>query len=245
MLLSAHLAAGAMWLGAAPAVLLVMRDRAVADTEAVEVVRRFSRLAGVVLLVVGGAGAALTWNLSDGLSGGLTPWTLLLAAKVACVGFAALLGAWGRRHLGHDPRRGRLARLFALDASLLVVITLLSASLTLSGPHAGHATHAMATGARCSTTVGDDAVSLIALPGSAGTSELLVSGVRADVQDVTLAFRHELTRGGALTMSATPVEQGWRASGALPLAGDWEATIAVRVDDFTLERGTCRLEIGP
>jgi copper transport protein len=245
LLLSAHLAAGAVWLGAAPAVLLVLRDRAVTDADAVDVVRGFSRLAGLVLVVVAGAGVALAWNLSDGLAGGVTPWALLLAAKVACVGFAALLGAWGRRHLGRDPGRRQLARLFALDASLLVLVVLLSAGLTLSGPHQGHAGHGLADAARCATTVGEDGVSLVATPGRAGTNELLVSGVPVDVQGITLAFRHELTRGGALEMSATPVEQGWRASGALPLAGHWDATISVRVDEFTLEQGTCGLQIAP
>ena len=85
-----------VWLGAAPAVLLTMRAAAVTDAEATAVVRRFSRLAAFALLGVGVAGAALAVNLSDGLAGGLTtPWVLVLAAKVALVGAAALLGAAG------------------------------------------------------------------------------------------------------------------------------------------------------
>jgi len=248
-LLSAHLAAAVVWLGAAPAVLLVMRDPSVSDADAVDVVRRFSRLAGFALVAVGAAGVALAWNLSDGLAGGLvTPWVLLLGAKVACVGFAALLGAWGRGHLGGALDRRRLRRLFALDASLFVTIAILSATLTLTSPHTGHAGHAGhdTTGdSSCSTVVGATSVAVIATPGRVGSNDILVGGVPADIRSVTLSFRHELTQGGALTMTASPESDVWRASGALPLEGSWEATIALRLDTFTEERGTCHIVIEP
>jgi copper transport protein len=195
-LLWAHLAAAVAWLGAAPAVLLVVRDAGAADAEAVDVVRRFSTLAGVVLLIVGGAGLLLAWDLSDGLASGLlTPWTLLLGAKVACVAGAAALGAWGRRHLGRDPERQRLARLFAFDASLLVAIALLSATLTLTGPHTGHAGPETAGDPRCTATVGDASLSLVVAPGRAGTNEVVV-GVPTDVEGVTHLLGHELIRAG-------------------------------------------------
>ena len=66
------------------------------DDEALGVLRRFSRLAGFALVAIAAAGAALTWNLSDGLAGGLTsPWMLILGGKVALVGAAAILGFAG------------------------------------------------------------------------------------------------------------------------------------------------------
>jgi len=46
-------------------------------------------------------------------------------------------------------------------------------------------------------------------------------------------------------MEATPGAAGWAASGALPLSGSWEVTVAVRVDTFTQESGTCRVRVEP
>jgi hypothetical protein len=62
---------------------------------------------------------------------------------------------------------------------------------------------------------------------------------------VTLRFGHELSRGGPLTVEAAPSSHGWHASGALPWEGLWEASVAVRVDTFTEEQGSCRIAIAP
>jgi hypothetical protein len=93
--------------------------------------------------------------------------------------------------------------------------------------------------------VGDASVSLILAPGRVGTNEVSIAGVAPDVEGVTLDLRHGFTEGGALTMTAEPTADGWRAAGPLPLAGAWDITISVRADRFTLEQGTCQVRIEP
>ena len=213
------------------------------------VVRRFSRFAGFALVAIGVAGALLTWNLSDGLAGGLTtPWVLILGGKVVIVGTAAALGAWGRRHLGRTPSRSHLRRLFLTDAALLLAIATLSAGLTLTSPHVGHAGHAghgTPGTARCAAEVGDSSVSVIIKPARIGTNDVALAGIPDGVLSVTLRWVHDLTDGGALTMQAVKSDSGaWTATGALPLAGSWQVTVAIRVDTFTERTGACSLTVG-
>jgi putative copper export protein len=244
LLFAAHLGAAVVWLGAAPAVLLTLRSRELADDEVTDVVRRFSRLAGFALVAIAAAGAALTWNLSDGLAGGLaSPWVVTLGGKLALVAGAALLGFAGRRHLSGRPDRRRLTRLFLVDAGVLIGVAVLSSLLTLTSPHVGHAGHETGGDARCVAIVGDRSVAVIATPGQTGTNEVLVGGIPTDVRSVTLRWVHDLTRGGSLTMEAVPVGSTWSASGALPLAGPWEVSVDVRIDTFTQETGSCSLTI--
>ncbi|MFO1540807.1 MAG: copper resistance protein CopC [Chloroflexota bacterium] len=237
-----HLLLAATWLGAAPAVLLALRDPALPDAAALGSVRAFSRLAGIALLGVGAAGAALAWRLSDGFMGGLTPWTAILVVKVAIVGVAVLLGAAGRRHLAGSPGRGRFRRLFAVDLVLLVAVVTASAGLNVDDPHGGHR---MGGPARCTLRAGDLALSLVVSPGGPGSSTLVVGGAPADARSVRLALTHPATGGAPLVADATArtAGDGWEAVLVLPLAGAWEAEVVVRVDTFTEVRGTCRLAL--
>ncbi len=172
-----HLLAAMTWLGAAPAVALVMWDRTVLDDDALGTVRRFSRLAtfALVVLVVGGAASGLL--LTNGLEGGLTIYVWILLAKVVVVGVAAAMGAWGRRGLGHGADRGRYRQLFLLDSGLLVAVAFLSSALTLVGPHQGHAGHDdhMIGSPRCSMTVGQGngafGAAFVADPGTPGSNQ--------------------------------------------------------------------------
>ena len=169
--LATHLLAAVTWLGAAPAVALVMWDRSVTDDSALVSVRGFSRLATVALVVLISAGSASALLLTNGLEDGLTFYVWLVLAKVVVVAIAALLGTWGRRALTRRPDRGRYKRLFLVDTLLLVVVVMLSSALTLVGPHGGHSDHgAHPIGSpRCSMTVGEGADSFgaafVAAPG--------------------------------------------------------------------------------
>jgi copper transport protein len=245
---SVHLLAAVVWLGAAPAVLLVMRDPGVGDEQALGVVRSFSRLAGVALVTVGVAGFLLSAILTDRFAGGFTtPWVLILGAKVGVVGVAALLGGLGRRALARDAQRRRYRWLFAVDASLLVGVAALSAMLTTTAPQQEHGGHGRETPlARCTTTVGDASVALVATPGRVGSNELVVSGVPQGVREVRLELEHTLTGGGSLQVQLEEDEQGrWNGAGALPFEGRWNATVVVRVDTFAEERGGCVIGITP
>ena len=102
--LAIHLLAAVTWLGAAPAVALVMWDRSVTDDDACTTVRGFSRLATVALFVLIAGGAASGLLLTNGLEGGLTIYVWIVLAKVGVVGVAAFMGACGRRGLRHAGR---------------------------------------------------------------------------------------------------------------------------------------------
>jgi copper transport protein len=245
---SAHLLAAIVWLGAAPAVLLVVRDPDVTDEQALGVVQNFSRLAGAALVTLGVAGSLLSLNLTNEFAGGFTtPWVLILVAKVTLVGIAALLGAIGRRSLARSPERRRYRLLFGVDAGLLVGVAVLSAMLTTTGSHQGHAGHGGDTPpSRCALMIDDGSVALVATPGRVGSNELTVSGVAHDALGVRLELQHQLTGEAAIDVELAQGDHGtWSSTGALPFEGSWDATVVIRVDSFTEERGSCVFGISP
>ncbi len=245
----AHLGAAAIWIGSAPAVLLVLTDPEVGDPFATSVVRRFSALAVVALIVIWTAGTALALLLTNGLAGGITTrYVLILAAKLSVVGIASVTGALARRHLRGRPSRRTLRRVFALDTALLLMVIALSSLLNLTGPHEGHADHAShgPTGsARCTTQVGQASVSIVVTPGSPGANDLRISGVPMDAIDVTVELSHQLSQGAPIALEAVDGTEDWAAQGILPLSGTWKATVLARLDRFTEARGSCDLRIAP
>jgi putative copper export protein len=248
--LAIHLVAAVTWLGAAPAVAVVMWDRSVPDHEARRTVSAFSRLATVALFVLIAGGSVSALLLTNGLDGGLTLYVWIVLAKVGVVGVAALMGAFGRRDLG-SASRARYRRLFLLDTALLIVVAFLSSALTLVGPHEGHADHGdhAVTSPRCSMTLGQGSsafgAAFIADPGTSGTNELLVSGLPAGVQGVTLELLHTYAGGSPIAVPLTQDPRGWVGTSALPFTGAWTVTTLVRVDTFTEASGTCDITIAP
>lgn len=244
-----HLAAGAVWLGAAPAVLLVLWDRDVDDAAALDVVRSFSRSAGVAIIAVGLAGILLTLQLTDGLADGLTSWTVLLILKVGLVLLAVLLGAFGRRSLGREPRRSRFRWLFAIDAAILVAVVILSASLTLSSPtgrqemsHEDESVTALDSSsvAACEAPDRAEFLMLEADPGRAGVNDVEVRHLD-DAESVSLRLAHPAIEEAPLAFDLARAGDEWHASAAAPFAGTWSATIVARLDQFTEARWTCRI----
>jgi copper transport protein len=243
-----HLLAAVTWLGAAPAVALVLWDRAVPDEpDALGVVRGFSRFATVTLflVIVGGSASALL--LTNGLEDGVTTYVWIVLAKLAVVGVAATIGALGRRGLGHGAGRARYRRLFLLDASLLIAVVALSSALTLVGPHTGHTGHAdhEAGSPRCAVPIGDIGATFVADPGTPGTNTLTVTGPDPGVEGVTVSLVHPYAEGAAIEVPLASEHHGWTGSAALPFTGDWTVDIAVRLDTFTRATGSCVFTIAP
>jgi copper transport protein len=240
-----HLAGAALWLGAAPSVLLVLRDRSLPAGSAEVVVRRFSRWATVTLAVVVGGGALLGLLLTDGLAPGLDGrYLAFLGAKVVLVGLAALLGAATRRRLAHGtPGRRALERVFLVDSGILIGVIVLSAGLTVGPPrpatpleadvHVGHCTLETATGV----------VSLTLRPAQVGDNTLYLDNAGAAAR-----LRLELRRGGdpgAIVIEAAPQGSTWTGSGAIPVAGVWDVTVVIGRDEFKEERASCQLRVLP
>lgn len=240
-----HMAAGAVWLGAAPAMVLVVRDRGLDELTTVGIIRGFSQIAGIALLAVGIGGLATAWLYTDGFAGGLLqPYPLVVLAKAAVVVVAAVLGWWGRRTLMSAAPRPRYSRLFALDAAILVVVALLSGALTMVTPHAGHAGHDMSVRDRCVMDIAGSSASAIVSPAKVGENDLLVGGVGADVQAVTAALAHPLAQGASIEVPLRRAEDMWQGSTVLPFEGTWTLTVEVRETTFTTTQGSCVIGVG-
>ncbi len=245
--LAIHLLAGVTWLGAAPAVAVLLWDRRVEDEHALAVVRAFSRTATLTLFVVIAGGSLSALLLTNGLEGGLTIYVWLVLAKLGVVGLAAIMGAFGRRGLSRESGRRRYQRLFLTDALLLVVVAALSSALTLVGPHQGHAGHdGHDVGApRCSMTLGSTGAAVVADPGRAGGNRVSVTGPASTVEAVGLALEHPFGGGASTDVTLRWDAGAWTGEAVLPFTGDWTATVIVRVDTFTEQQGTCAIRIAP
>lgn len=244
-----HLAAGALWLGAAPAVLVVLWDRDVDDAAALDVVRSFSRSAGLAIVAVGLAGVLLALQLTQGFADGVTDWTVVLVLKVGLVLLAVLLGAFGRRSLAGEPRRSRFRWFFIVDAAILVGVVILSASLTLRPPASSvpmdHTDEAAATPdgssvAACAAPDRAEFVMLEADPGRSGVNDIEVRNLD-DADSVSLQLAHPAIAAAPLAFELTREGDDWHAAAVAPFDGTWSATIVARLDSFTEARWTCRL----
>lgn len=244
-LLVAHLAAAALWLGAAPAVLLVLLDRRVSDDETLRVVRRFSKLATLTLFGVVLGGSALAVLLTGGHLENLDlRWVGFLGAKVALVMVAAILGALTRRRLGMDAAsRHDLRRLFAVDAVILVTVIALSAGLTVGPPTANAAGDDDIHIGHCAIDTDGGVVNLSLVPAQVGANTVYLDGagelvgalVELRVAGDAGAIEVELARAGA----------GWSGVGSVPVAGVWQAIIALQRDRFTETKLACELQVEP
>lgn len=243
--LAVHLLAAVTWLGAAPAVALVLWDPRVPDEpEALGTVRAFSRMATITLILVFGGGTASMMLLTDRLAGGLTIYVWIVLAKIGVVGIAALMGLFGRRGLATGAQRSRYRRLFLFDAFLLVAVAALSAALTLVGPHQDHAGHDTRS-PRCALGLPSGGAAVVLDPGRPGTNAVKVTGPSPSVREVRLSFAHPFAGGATTEVPLTVADGSWVGEAALSFTGDWQATVIVRVDSFTEQQGSCSIQVSP
>ncbi len=97
-----HVGAGAVWVGgvAMLAAVLWRRQRDGRELRSLQLALRFSVVASIALVAVGGAGLALAITILDS-PGELwsTPWGRILVAKMAIVGVAAAMGGYNHKVL--------------------------------------------------------------------------------------------------------------------------------------------------
>ena len=251
LLLGAHLLAASVWLGAAPALLLMQHDAAVSNDEAHRATKAFSRTATFAIVAIFGGGALLGAQLTDGFAGGLTLYVAILLAKSGLAGAALIGGALARRRLNTPvatpaKQRGALRKLFAVDVAILMVITGLSAALTLGSPHEGHA--AKSGVGYCAIQLPSDEVYLTLNPGRVGENLLLLAEAPA-ATSLSLEFAQPGVSGALLSdltsRSAGTDGAAWQGSAILPQVGIWRVTLVIRPDRFTEVRGVCTMEILP
>ena len=251
LLLGAHLLAASVWLGAAPALLLMQHDAAVSNEEARRASKAFSRTATVAIVAIFGGGVLLGAQLTDGFAGGLTPYVALLIAKSGLAGVALVGGALARRRLINPATaptgaRATLRKLFAVDVAILLAVTGLSAALTLGAPHEGHA--AKSGVGYCAIALPGDEVFLTLNPGRVGENLILLAEAPA-ATSLSLEFAQPGVSGALLSdltsRAAGTDGAGWQGSAILPQVGNWRVTLVLRPDRFSEVRGTCIMEIAP
>jgi hypothetical protein len=244
-LLVIHLGAAALWLGAAPAILLTIQDRATTDDDALRVVRRFSRVTTVTLFVVIGAGSLLAYLLTDPFVEGLDPrYIAVLATKVALVGLAALLGALSRRRLATDQAtRAALRRLFAIDSLIVLLVVALSTALTVGPPRPACAAEDDIHVGHCTLETDAGFASLSLVPARVGENAIYLDGAGA-LEGARVEFRLP-GDAGAIEVELGPNGEGWSGTVSVPVAGVWEVTTVASLDMFTEDRWPCDLRIEP
>jgi len=251
LLLGAHLLAASVWLGAAPALLLMQHDAAVSNEEARRASKAFSRTATVAIVAIFGGGLLLGAQLTDGFAGGLTPYVALLLAKSGLAGVALVGGALARRRLitpatAPTGSRATLRKLFTVDVAILLVVTGLSAALTLGAPHEGHA--AKSGVGYCAIALPGDEVYLTLNPGRVGENLILLAEAPA-ATSLSLEFAQPGVSGALLSdltsRAAGTDGAAWQGSAILPQVGIWRVTLVIRPDRFSEVRGVCTMEILP
>lgn len=147
---SVHLLAGAAWLGAIPAIAIVVAKRRELTREAtIETVERFSKIATVSVISVLIAGVTLSVAMFTSAEEViLTRYGVTLLVKFVLVGLIALAGAYNHFHLLPSMRRGgeeewprqRLhlkSTLLGEAAGLLLVVAATTALTMVGAPAAG------------------------------------------------------------------------------------------------------------
>ena len=243
-----HLCGAALWLGAAPAVLLVMRDRSLPDTAAEMVVRRFSRLATVTLVLAVGGGSLLGLPLTGAFATGVdTRYVVLLGLKVALVGDGR-----APRRRNAAPARGRVGRARPPTAPVprgLRAVRRRGRALggarrrRAHGDPAGEALDGDLHVGHCSLETSAGVVSLSLVPAHVGSNTVYLDG--AGTLDHA---RVELRRADDPAPIAVDMESngtGWARAAVIPVEGTWDAIVVIGRTAFEEERPVCRMRVLP
>ncbi|WP_100444660.1 copper resistance CopC/CopD family protein [Glycomyces xiaoerkulensis] len=259
-----HLFTAAIWAGGLTGLLILLRGvhRHGGDaTGPASVVARFSAWAGGTVAVLGASGLAMAfmihrdWGSLFGSDHGR-----LLLVKLGLVGAALAPAAWNRLRLvpmierAGDARAGlrRLRRLVAAEAAAVgLVIALTGALVSLSPDQAAPETEPQAAPEEFATELelGPDTAAVLLSPARTGPNTLTLE----------LADGHPTEPEEAPTVHATLPEQdfgpivaemeagtepgSYLAELELPLAGEWELEIALRVSRFEEHRATVTVEL--
>lgn len=240
MAVSAHMVVAGAWLGAIPALLLLVQRR---DPHAHEVLHRFSRAAAWLLVATLMLGATGTWLLTGGLTNATQSWGWALFAKFALLGVAIVAGAWNRWNV--VPRVSELPTAQAttamrVEALALIAIVAASVALTHNGPPSADAASQRGPAIVDAMVEDDLRLQVIVDPATVGPNDLHVfvlddNGLPASIEELTLTLASD-------EVGIAPIEQPLSDLGAghysgrtddMGIAGIWELHVVIRPDTFT------------
>lgn len=260
---AAHLAAMSVWLGGLAVLASCTLGRATETDESATAVARFSRTAGIAVVVLGTTGLLQAWRELAEFGPGTEYFTLLIF-KVALFGLLLWLASLSRAYVRRrspvsrgtarrPARRGVLTglrRSVAWEAGIATVVLALTAAL-VAVPPGGHDHGPSAAAGPAGPFLGS-----LALPGS-GDVQVWVDPARAGRNQVVLNVRDgrginqnvpevrarlQLPEAGVdpLPVSLTRTGPGqYVADGVqMPIAGTWTLDVQVRtteVDEVTVD----------
>jgi copper transport protein len=260
---AAHLTAMSVWLGGLAVLASCTlgsggRER---EDEATEAVSRFSRTAGVAVVVLGITGLLQAWRELAEFGPGTQYFTLLIF-KIAVFGLllwlASLSRSFVRRRLpvpaaprkaaDRRVRQGMLAglrRSVAWEAGIAVVVLGITAALVAIPPgghdHGPSAAAAVPAGPFLGSLVlpGSGDVQVWVDPARTGDNQIVLNvrderGVNRDVPEVRAQLRLPEAGIGPLPVSLAKTGPGqFVADGvAVPIAGNWTLNLHVRTTEF-------------
>lgn len=258
---SAHLAAGALWLGGLVGLALTLRAHRDRPEQAGAVLARFSMLAGGALVVVAAAGVLLAWRILGSWEGLVsTAYGRLLLAKVGLALLAAALGAWNRYGLlprlrgtarDHAAPARLLRRTVGVEVLLLAVLVGVTSLLVAEPPVATPAGATAPEPVVRTVELGELDVTVRLAPGVQGGNTLEVAVTDADGRPVAPPERPRVElRTEEFDLGAVPLRES--ASGApgrydaqvlLPRPGEWELQVALRLGRFEASVATVAFEV--
>ncbi|HEU5127691.1 MAG TPA: copper resistance protein CopC [Glycomyces sp.] len=253
-----HLFTGAVWIGGLLGLLIVLRHalRRGAGADAVgpaTVVARFSTWAGVTVALLAASGLTMAvlihreWSSLFGSEHGR-----MLLVKLAIVAVAVALAAWNRFRLvplirgGGEGGLGRLRRILAVEALVVATAVGVTGALVHLSPQAETATAAETEAAPPPAEValqhdlGEGTLTAVVEPGRTGANTIAVELVDAEgapVEPLEAPVVSASLPAEDFGPIEAPTEAGadpgvYLAAIDLPMAGEWEVAVHVRVSRF-------------
>jgi copper transport protein len=235
MAVMAHLAVAGCWLGAIPAMYLVVRDGGRHHLAA------FSRAATWLLAGVLVAGGASVLLLTGGLTNATQSWGWALFAKFGLLGVAIAAGAWNRWRVVPQVDqidRRNLTVGMRVEAVTLVLVIAASVAMTHNGPpRERSADGPLILDVRPSDNL---EVQLIVDPARVGTNDihLFVLGEGdqpIDAEEVAVTLSSPELEVGPIEQTVTYLGAGHYTTRTDDLGrpGEWQIDVTIRPDPFT------------
>ena len=228
-------------------------------SDTVRLVGRFSTLATVMVLLVGVTGGVLAWEevgTLDALTS--TGYGRLLLAKVALVGWVAVLGLYNHFRLVPALSRGKataaLSQLWTtirLEVLVLAVVVAITSVLVVVTPGRTEADRGVVE--RIVELGEAGSVQLTVAPAQAGFNQIHLylfdpDGRPAEIaESVTLVMSLPAADLGPITREAVRAGPAHFQldSDDLAVAGSWTIEVRARVDRFSEEAGATEVPIAP
>ena len=257
-----HAATAAVWLGGLLALILHVtraRRRNGDPAEAAVALSRFSTLAGGVVVLLGVTGTVMAVVMVGSVTALLgSSYGQLLLVKLAVVAVIGGLAAWNRfglvPRLAHEGIKGtawnRLALAIRLEAAGLVLVIGLTSVLTLQNPRVSEAP--APEGTPVFVELGTGHLTGRFGPGTAGTNVMtfdLTDAGGAPIVPISMPQVSVAEPNLSLGPLAAKIESGgkpgsYRSEMALPEAGQWKITVAVRINELEQPAAVVEVAVG-